>query len=108
MNAKTIENWDYALGTSLQGYISTTKGELIKIFGAPTYEALEGEKTTIEWVLQFEDGTVATIYDYKREGSGWYGEDEYLLGDDEQFDFHIGGADKRAVELVTARVKEGN
>ena len=108
MNAKTIENWDYAMGTSLQGYISTTKGELVKAFGKPTYEALDDDKTSIEWVLQFEDGTIATIYDYKREGSGYYGEEGALLGDNEEYDYHIGGVDARVVYLVTAKVKGGN
>ncbi len=49
-------------GTHLQGYIPAYLHQLIEVFGEP--EA-GGDKTTAEWCLTFEDGTVATIYDWK-------------------------------------------
>ena len=52
-------------GTWLQGDIRTTRAKIQEAFGEPTfYEA--GEKVTVEWGLLFEDGTIATIYDWKR------------------------------------------
>ena len=75
-------------GTCLQGYIETTYDELVNVFGQPT--ELEGDKVTVEWILQFSDGTVATIYDWKlsKTPTGYY-------------PWHIGGKSQRAVELVT-------
>jgi hypothetical protein len=50
-------------GTSLQGHITTTYAELVEKFGEPDF--FGGDKITVEWALDFEDGTVATIYDWK-------------------------------------------
>ncbi len=49
-------------GTSLQGYLPAYLHQLIEVFGEPD---AGGDKTTAEWTLTFEDGTVATIYDWK-------------------------------------------
>ena len=69
-------------GTWLQGHTTTTRDNLEAVFGLPTvYE--EGDKVTIEWGLRFEDGTLATIYDWKR-SPGW----------------SVGGYSPKAVELV--------
>ena len=69
--------------THLQGSIVATRREIEAVFGAPTVEG-EFDKTTTEWRLQFDDGTVATIYDWKR----------YDLGApamDERITWNIGG-----------------
>jgi hypothetical protein len=50
-------------GTSLQGHITTTYAELVEKFGEPN--CFGGDKITVEWALEFGDGTVATIYDWK-------------------------------------------
>ena len=87
-------------GTSLQGEISTTKAQLIETFGAPNWESSfdptfhTGEKVTIEWAMVFEDGTLATIYDWKR-----YEEGTPDLN--EVYRYHIGGMSPLAVERVT-------
>lgn len=81
-------------GTSLQGYIGTTLETLTDIFGQPQSWD-EGDKVTTEWTIVFDDGTIATIYDWKR----------YELGApalDEMYEWHIGGVNKTAVEYVTA------
>ena len=51
-------------GTSLQGEYLTTYDDIVNTFGEPTQKG-DGEKTTVEWVIKFNDGTVATIYDWK-------------------------------------------
>lgn len=74
-------------GTCLQGYVETTYARIVEVFGEPTSG---GDKTTAEWDITFDDGTVATIYDWKEYSTpkGYY-------------DWHIGGHSKWAVELVT-------
>ena len=88
-------------GTFLQGYITTTKADLVSVFGNPM-EYDDADKVTIEWGIRFDDGTIATIYDWKR----------YELGtpaDDEEMTYNIGGLSVRAVELVTKAIyKENN
>jgi hypothetical protein len=77
-------------GTSLQGYVVTTFKELVITFGAPTYGEASGDgKVSCEWILQFSDGTVATIYDYK--------EDATPMG---EYSWHIGGQSIDAVNRV--------
>ena len=89
---------DHALGsgTSLQGYVTTTLRRLITAFGQPQYHG-EGDKVTVDWAMVFEDGTVATVYDWKR----------YELGTpalDEVFQYNIGGENKEAAYLVKKAV----
>lgn len=59
---KVTDSYSAANGTSLQGYVNTTYATLVALFG-PSMGA--GDKTTQEWILQFNDGTVATVYDWK-------------------------------------------
>ena len=59
---KTTDNYMVANGTSLQGYVNTTYATLVALFGNPMGP---GDKTTAEWILEFNDGTVATVYDWK-------------------------------------------
>jgi len=49
--------------TSRVGYVETYYHRLVEVFGEP--DSLGGDKTTCEWCLEFEDGTIATIYDWK-------------------------------------------
>ena len=80
-------------GTWLQGHIVATRREIEAVFGAPAYED-EGDKVTTEWNILFDDGTVSTIYDWKR----------YELGApamDERITWNIGGKSFAAVERVT-------
>jgi hypothetical protein len=75
-----------ANGTSLQGYMRATYDQLVARFGQPDGG---GDKTTVEWCLEFEDGTVATIYDWKEYETPMYA-----------YDWHIGGRSKMAVFAV--------
>lgn len=53
--------------SSYQGQMHASFDDLVAIFGQP----LNGDcdKVQVEWHLKFEDGTVATIYDWKRYGT---------------------------------------
>jgi len=76
--------------SGLRGYVGTTFKELCEVFGPPDYgPQADMDKTTCEWRLKFEDGTVASIYDYKTNRTPMMG-----------YEWHIGGYDDRAVELV--------
>ena len=81
-----------ANGTSLQGYVQAYYHQLVEVFGEP--EA-GGDKTTVEWCLSFEDGTVATIYDWKE-----YDTPTGL------YHWHIGGKSNLAVDRVISTFKQ--
>lgn len=78
--------------TSLQGHVRTRYEDLVRIFGEPDYgpDYDPTDKVSCEWCLRFEDGTVATVYDWKV-----YGDTPRGL-----YDWHIGGHDERAVARV--------
>lgn len=80
--------------TCLQGEVFTTRRKIQEAFGEPTSTETSGDgKVTTEWILVFDDGEVATIYDWKR----------YDLGApemDEVEDWHIGGKSHEVVNRV--------
>lgn len=69
------------------GDVETTFQRLVEIFGEPLNDG-DGYKTDAEWVIEFEDGKIATIYNYKS-GRNYLGDD----GQDTKdiTDWHIGG-----------------
>jgi hypothetical protein len=83
-----------ANGTSLQGYITAYFHQLVEVFGQP--DITRGDKTTAEWCLEFEDGTVATIYDWK--------EYDTPMG---KYSWHIGGNSNLAVDRVVDTFRQG-
>jgi hypothetical protein len=78
-----------ANGTSLQGTIKTTFAKLEDAFGEPIYPDSFDGKVICEWVLEFTDGTIATIYCWKMSKVPLY-----------EYDWHIGGHSEKAVEKV--------
>ena len=77
-------------GTSYKGEVSITYSELVSIFGKPTSGPNSDlDKVTCEWCLEYEDGTIATLYDWKT------GHTPFGL-----YEWHIGGHDYTAVERV--------
>ena len=80
-------NADQTNMSSLRGYVNATYDELCRCFGAPT--VFIGDKTNAEWFIEFEDGSVATVYDWKL--------DHIPL---EPYRWHIGGFDAYAVASV--------
>ncbi len=80
-------------GTSLRGYITASRKELIQVFGEPClFQPSTSEKVQIEWCLEFSDGTVATIYDWKQYG--------HIPDEDEIVDWNVGGFSSMAVHQV--------
>lgn len=77
-------------GSGFVGELNTTYDELVAVFGKPTFSDV-CNKVTVQWVLEFEDGTVATIYDYKM--------DETPKG---IYAWHIGGFSATAAVRVHA------
>lgn len=85
-------------GTYLQGEIVTTRAEIEAVFGPPNYEGDPTDKVITEWDITFDDGTVATVYDWKRY-------DEGPVGMHESYSWHIGGASNDAVDYVLAALR---
>ena len=53
-------------GTHLQGYIACNYNQLVELFGEPIPEQINaGYKVDWEWNIEFPDGTIATIYNWK-------------------------------------------
>lgn len=73
--------------TSLQGYVETTYDFLKENLGEAVHE--DWDKVTCSWEIEFIDGSVATIYDWKTESTP--------TG---KYHWHIGGHSPSCVEKV--------
>lgn len=79
-------------GTSLQGYIYADYWLLEKLFGVVLQEEEDGDcKTDAWWTITGEDGTVASIYNYK-DGVNYQAEQGRPV--EEIDEWHIGGHGK--------------
>ena len=82
--------------TSSKGEFPITFSELVEIFGRPDVGPnADLDKSSCEWALKFEDGTIASIYDWKM------GYHTPMF----EYAWHIGGhsadAYDRVVECIT-------
>ena len=94
---KIHNEWtDIANGTCYQGCVYTSYFELVEVFGEPDLDGSGDGKVQAEWILEFEDGKVATIYDYK----------EYEKSAEFVTDWHIGGKDSTIVPRVKEIIKK--
>ena len=61
-------NYRNSGGTSRQGELDGYhRDDIEKVFGPPVYDEPSPDgKVQMEWVIEFPDGTIATIYDYKQ------------------------------------------
>lgn len=86
-----------ASGTCLQGYVIATYEELVKTFGEPNYgpNSIDGDKTTCEWVLEYNESKYCTIYDWK------LGETPFF-----KYEWHIGGTETECVEVLQNAIEE--
>jgi len=77
-----------------QGEVTTTLAHLRETFGNPYLESPSvWDKVGYEWILRFEDGIIATVYDWKRYTTE-------PLKEDETFTFNIGGFKPESVSRV--------
>lgn len=82
-------------GTHLQGYLDAKYTELLAVFGEPF--GGDGYKVDAEWVIRFEGGAIATIYNWKN-GKNYCGAEGLPV---EQIDhWHIGGNSRKVVDMV--------
>ena len=90
--------------TCLRGSITTSYANLVEVFGEPLKEGFDDYKSDAEWVVQFEDGLVATIYNYKN-GINYCGTEH---GTPTQYikDWNIGGHDTAVVAYIKEALKE--
>ncbi len=84
------------IGTCLQGEITATYEEIKSKLGEPSNDH-DGYKSDAEWHLEFEDGSVATIYTWKN-GKNYCG--EHGLDTPDITEWHIGGRDPKVQEWV--------
>ena len=85
---------DY-MGTCLQGYVDTTYDALVAAFGKPT--TADEYKVDWEWLVEFDDGTIATVYNWK-DGPNYCGSEG--LKASQITEWHIGGNSERVMTLV--------
>ena len=85
-------------GTHLQGHIDTTFGALVCTFGEPTVG--DEYKTDWEWEIEFSDGTVATVYNWKNGPNYSRQYHEKGLRADQITEWHVGGHKGEALALV--------
>ena len=91
-----VENGD---GTSLKGRVQCRVEDLVSTFGQPSVVFPPEEKVTKEWCIRFDDGSVTTIYDWKRYEQGTPKRGE-LYG------WHVGGAHDSEPSDVVDRVHQ--
>jgi len=89
-------------GTCFQGGFVATYDKIVSKIGPP-HISYDGYKTDAEWAIEFEDETIATIYNWK-DGKNYRGEDGLEVGDITEW--HIGGEVGNVVEWVTDLIKD--
>lgn len=97
----TFELIDEFQSSWLQGQIDTSYDVLCKTFGEPNSQGDE-YKVQVEWIIQFSDGTYATIYDWKM-SEAYNGPGEGVLPE-VITDWHIGGNNPLSVQRVKEAV----
>jgi hypothetical protein len=70
-----------------RGSVQTTYQRIVGKLGQPNPRS--GNRMTVEWCLEFTDGTIATIYDWNEEATP-----------QAIYNWHIGGNSLEAVEHV--------
>lgn len=86
-------------GTSFHDHTFTaTVDDLRSVLGQPQFESNDGQdKVNFDWIMETQDGTVFTVYDWK----------EYRpLAEDETIEWHIGGISGLATEKALLEMRE--
>lgn len=82
-------------GTFYLSEIQAEYYQLVELFGYPSEG--DGYKVDAEWTIKFDDGLIATIYNWKN-GKNYKG--NIGLPKEKITHWHIGGKDERVVELI--------
>jgi hypothetical protein len=88
-------------GSHLQGHVNISYNELVEVFGQPCDG--DGYKVQKEWVIQFDDGTIATIYDWK--WSEEYNGDGHGTHYTQVPEWNIGGFEHNAVIMINRAIQ---
>ena len=89
MKYKTHNETDIDTNMShLQGYIKADYKELVQAFSSQLVRGFDDYKIDAEWHILFEDGTVATIYNWKN-GRNYMGEKGMDVED--MVEWNVGG-----------------
>ena len=88
-----------SVGTSFVGEINNIYySDIVDVLGEPLPEGLfDDYKIDAEWIILFDDGSVATLYNWKN-GKNYNG--DYGYETDEIYEWNIGGHSDAVVELV--------
>jgi hypothetical protein len=84
------------VGSSLHGFIQATYVQIEAVFGKPMLKVVDPNNDVTYWAVEFEDGTVATIYAWCDEGEK----------PDDIVAWHIGCKHSAAVSLVHDTFRE--
>ena len=92
------------MGTSLDGYIDCSYETLVSLFWEPS-EHYDDYKCDAQWNIEFEDGEVATIYNWKN-GINYCGVNEGIPTE-KITAWNIGGhGDKQVVDAIKSLARE--
>lgn len=83
------------VGTYFQGSIDCDYKKIKSIFGKP--HKGDGYKVDAEWNIEFENGEIATIYNYKDE-KNYCGKEG--LPKTKITDWHVGGYNNSVIKLI--------
>jgi len=83
-------------GSFFQGEIEVSYMKLRDKLGKPT--TADEHKVDAEWIIEFGDGTIGTIYNWKN-GHNYLGTEEGSCIEDIT-DWHIGGKEKKVVSMI--------
>ena len=84
-------------GTSKMGDLEDTSvSEIEEVFGEPSWVGSADDKSQVEWIIRFPDGTISTIYDYK----------QYNTNVDDVRNWSIGGNNLMSAYYVKKAMKE--
>ena len=79
-----------ASGTILLGYLTSSYEMLCEKLGDPNRRPSGDGKVTCGWIIEFEDGSIGTIYEWKTGGTPT-----------KQYDWHVGGRGTNILEKIS-------
>lgn len=92
---------DKLVNSHVMGHLNVSYAGLVDVLGEPGGNS-DPYKQDAEWLLEFPDGTVATVYNYK-DGRAYLGDEGKPV--EEITDWHVGGHHPDALRLVTELVQ---